>query len=95
MAAGEVFPFSCVGMLESPSPSLQNSIKFSYSGSYFSALCDFGVVQVCQLKGKLEGLVEATKGAFQKSELAGQTRHFGNEIGFFQEVLLQNHILCA
>ena len=40
-----------------------------------------------------------TKGAFQKSELAGrnhgQTRHFGNEIGFFQEVLLKNHFLCA
>ena len=27
------------------------------------------------------------KGAFQKSELAGRTRHFGNEIGFFQDVL--------
>ena len=31
--------------------------------------------------------------AFQKSELGwpdhGQTRHFGNEIGFFQDVLLK------
>ena len=53
MAAGEAFPTSCVRMLQSPSPSLQNSIKFSYSGRYFSALCDFGAVQVCQLKGKI------------------------------------------
>ena len=33
-----------------------------------------------------------TKGAFQKSELAGRTRHFENEIGFFQE---KNHLLPA
>ena len=33
-----------------------------------------------------------TKGAFQKSELAGRTRHFQNEIGFFQE---ENHVLPA
>ena len=36
-----------------------------------------------------------TKGAFQKSELAGRTRHFDNELGFFQEVLLKNHLLCV
>ena len=34
-----------------------------------------------------------TKGAFQKSELAGRTRHFENEIGFFQEFLMENHLL--
>ena len=33
-----------------------------------------------------------TKGTFQKSELAGRTRHFQNEIGFFQE---ENHVLPA
>ena len=33
-----------------------------------------------------------TKGAFQKSELAGRTRHFQNEISFFQE---ENHVLPA
>ena len=27
----------------------------------------------------------ASKGAFQKSELAGQTSHFDNEIGFYEE----------
>ena len=36
-----------------------------------------------------------TKGAFQKSELAGQTNHFDNEIGFFQEFLLKTHLLRA
>ena len=41
-----------------------------------------------------------TQGAFQKSELgpagpSGQTGHFGNEIAFFQEVWLKNHLLCA
>ena len=35
------------------------------------------------------------KGAFQKSELAGWTRHVGSEKGFFQEALLKNHLLCA
>ena len=43
---------SCGGILEPASPSLQNCIKFSNSGSYFSVLCDFGVVCVCDLKGK-------------------------------------------
>ena len=41
------------GILGPASPSLLNCIKFSNSGRYFSALCDFGVVSVCELKGKL------------------------------------------
>ena len=43
---------SCAGILEQASPSLQNCIQFSNSGRYFSALCDFGIVSVCELKGK-------------------------------------------
>ena len=43
---------SCDGILEPASPSLQNCIKFPNNGSYFSVLCDFGVVCVCELKGK-------------------------------------------
>ena len=39
------------GILEPASPSLQNCIKFSNSGKYFSALCDFGAVSICQLTG--------------------------------------------
>jgi len=30
-----------------------------------------------------------SKDTFQKAELTGRTRHFGNEIGFSQEVLLK------
>ena len=54
MAGGNVFAesMSCVGILEAASPSLQNCIQFSNSGRYFSALCDFGIVSVCELKGK-------------------------------------------
>ena len=45
-------------------------------------------------------LIIKTQGAFQKSELgpagpSGQTGHLGNEIAFFQEVWLKNHLLCA
>ena len=39
-----------------------------------------------------------TKGAFQKSELAGQTMAgaaFWHEIGFSQQFLLKNHLLRA
>jgi len=36
-----------------------------------------------------------TPDAFQKSELAGRTCHFENEIGFFQEFLMKNDFLCA
>ena len=40
-----------------------------------------------------------TKGAFQKSELAGwtmtMTGHFENEIGFFHEFLMKNDFLRA
>ena len=41
------------GILGPASPSLQNCIKFSSSGRFFSALCDFGVVCICELTGKL------------------------------------------
>lgn len=37
----------------------------------------------------------SNKGAFQKSELAGQTSHFDNDIGFLQEFLLKTHLLGA
>ena len=40
--------------MEPASPSLQNCIKFSNSGRYFSALCDFGAVSICQLTGTSE-----------------------------------------
>ena len=48
-----------------------------------------------QLNSKNNCPVSLVKGAFQKSELSGRTRHFGNKIGFFQEVLLNNHLLYA
>ena len=35
------------------------------------------------------------KGAFQKSELASRTSHFDNEIDFFKEIFLKNHLLRA
>ena len=34
-------------------------------------------------------------GAFHLSELAGRTSLLANEMGFFQRVLLKNHLLCA
>lgn len=43
---------SCARILEAASPSLQNCVKFSNNGKYFSVLCDFGIVSVCELKGK-------------------------------------------
>ena len=54
MAGGNDFAenVSCVGILDPASPSLQNCIQFSSSGRFFSALCDFGIVSVCELKGK-------------------------------------------
>ena len=36
-----------------------------------------------------------TKSTLQKWELAGQTGHFENEIGFFQEFLMKKDFLCA
>ena len=53
MAEDLVVPVSFDGM-EPASPSLQNCIKFSNSGRYFSALCDFGAVSICQLTGTSE-----------------------------------------
>ena len=35
--------------------------------------------------------VGGSKGAYQKSELAGRTGHFANEIGFFREFSLKTH----
>ena len=35
--------------------------------------------------------VYVTKGAYQKSELAGRSGHFENEIGFFREFSLKTH----
>ncbi|XP_020607680.1 uncharacterized protein LOC110046328 [Orbicella faveolata] len=49
MAEDSVVCVSFDGILEPASPSLQNCIKFSKSGRYLSALCDFGVVSICQL----------------------------------------------
>ena len=40
-------------VLEPASPSLQNCINFSSNGRYFSILCDFGTVLICELRGKL------------------------------------------
>ena len=51
MAEDSVVHVSFDGKLEPASPSLQNCIKFSNSGRYFSALCDFGAVSICQLTG--------------------------------------------
>ena len=35
------------------------------------------------------------KGPFQKSELTSRTNHFDNYIGFYKELFLKNHLLCA
>ena len=39
------------GTLEPASPSLQNCIKYSSTGKYFSVLCDFGVALILEIKG--------------------------------------------
>ena len=42
-----------------------------------------------RLKRRLKGFL------FRALSKVGRTRHFGNEKGFFQEVLLKNYLLCA
>ena len=41
-------------------------------------------------------LITSVLGPFQKSELAGLTSYFDDEIGFFKEFFLkENHLLCG
>ena len=46
-----VINVSLNGTLEPASPSLQNCIKYSSTGKYFSVLCDFGVALILEIKG--------------------------------------------
>ena len=46
-----VIDVSLNGTLEPASPSLQNCIKYSSTGKYFSVLCDFGVALILEIKG--------------------------------------------
>ena len=50
--SGPAIMLSCDGSFEAISPSLQNCIRFSSSGKYFSILCDFGSVSISLLEGK-------------------------------------------
>ncbi|XP_068730518.1 uncharacterized protein [Montipora capricornis] len=48
--SGPAVMLSCDGSFEAISPSLQNCIRFSSSGKYFSILCDFGSVSISLLE---------------------------------------------
>lgn len=66
-----VVSVSVNGALEPASPSLQNCIKYSSTGKYFSVLCDFGTVLILELKelGDSFQAVITKKLSFSKGEL--------------------------